>query len=409
MSCRANEPIKILAPHSFRAKLSRRALFQMGGAAAGLAIVAACGDDESPATQRRWHDSGTTAALRAGATGRRQRHRPGSTSDTATCRQQVVGSLEHVHVGRLQRPRHRRFAGREAPRRQDAGQLLHRATKTSSPSVEASKGTSGFDIVVPTGPYIPQMIQNGLLEKFDKTQAAQHGQRRPAVPRPRRGTPPTTTASARTGARRAGSTTRRRSRPRSRPGRTSSTCAKGEASGNCSVLDYAGQPRRHVLLGERHRLEHRGDRRSRRVREVPRRRVRHAHQGVRQLPQPTRSPRVRTPCRWRGTATPARPIRRSPTPAATSTTGCGVSARRTTELWMDNYCIAAGAPNPEAAHAWINWILIPEVSIKDLDYHGYNRGMKNMSQLLAELKPDLHVRRHDLLHGRAGRRRCRPR
>ena len=41
------EPIKILAPHSFREKLSRRALFQMGGAAAGLAIVAAaCGDDD---------------------------------------------------------------------------------------------------------------------------------------------------------------------------------------------------------------------------------------------------------------------------------------------------------------------------------------------------------------------------
>ena len=56
---------------------------------------------------------------------------------------------------------------------------------------------------------------------------------------------------------------------------------------------------------------------------------------------------------------------------------------------MDNYCIAAGAPNPDAAHAWINWILIPEVSIKDLDYHGYNSGMKNMSQLLNELKPDL--------------------
>jgi len=56
---------------------------------------------------------------------------------------------------------------------------------------------------------------------------------------------------------------------------------------------------------------------------------------------------------------------------------------------MDNYCIAAGAPNPDAAHAWIDWILIPEVSIKDLDYHGYNSGMKNMGDLLTELKPDL--------------------
>ena len=56
-----------------------------------------------------------------------------------------------------------------------------------------------------------------------------------------------------------------------------------------------------------------------------------------------------------------------------------------TELWMDNYCIAAGAPNPEAAHAWINWELVPEISIKDLSYHGYHTGMKKMDQLLKEL------------------------
>ena len=36
------EPIKILAPQGFRQKLSRRTLFQMGGAAAGVAILAAC-------------------------------------------------------------------------------------------------------------------------------------------------------------------------------------------------------------------------------------------------------------------------------------------------------------------------------------------------------------------------------
>jgi spermidine/putrescine transport system substrate-binding protein len=60
-----------------------------------------------------------------------------------------------------------------------------------------------------------------------------------------------------------------------------------------------------------------------------------------------------------------------------------------TELWMDNYCIAAGAPNAEAANAWINWDLIPEISIKDLSYHGYHTGMKNMSTLISEVAPDL--------------------
>jgi spermidine/putrescine transport system substrate-binding protein len=60
-----------------------------------------------------------------------------------------------------------------------------------------------------------------------------------------------------------------------------------------------------------------------------------------------------------------------------------------TELWMDNYCIPAGAPNPEAAHAWINWDLVPEISIKDLQYHGYHTGMKDMPSLIEQLAPDL--------------------
>ena len=60
-----------------------------------------------------------------------------------------------------------------------------------------------------------------------------------------------------------------------------------------------------------------------------------------------------------------------------------------TELFMDTFCIAAGSPNIEAAHSWINWILIPENSIRDLSYHGYNTGMKNMEQLISELAPDL--------------------
>jgi spermidine/putrescine transport system substrate-binding protein len=56
---------------------------------------------------------------------------------------------------------------------------------------------------------------------------------------------------------------------------------------------------------------------------------------------------------------------------------------------MDTYCVAAGAPNPEAAHAWINWLLVPEISIQDLQYHGYNTGMSNIDTLITELAPDL--------------------
>lgn len=51
-----------------------------------------------------------------------------------------------------------------------------------------------------------------------------------------------------------------------------------------------------------------------------------------------------------------------------------------TELWMDNWAIAAGAPHPEAAHAFINFSMTPENLELNLDYIGYNVGGKDMEQ-----------------------------
>ncbi|MEJ1156524.1 MULTISPECIES: extracellular solute-binding protein [Microbacterium] len=51
-----------------------------------------------------------------------------------------------------------------------------------------------------------------------------------------------------------------------------------------------------------------------------------------------------------------------------------------TELWMDNWAIAEGAPNPEAAHAFINDSMTPENLFLNLDYIGYNVGGKDMEQ-----------------------------
>ena len=64
------EPINILAPHSFRQALSRRALFQVGGAAAGLAIVAtACGSDsKTSSTTVAGGGGSTTTAVAGGST-----------------------------------------------------------------------------------------------------------------------------------------------------------------------------------------------------------------------------------------------------------------------------------------------------------------------------------------------------
>ena len=48
-----------------------------------------------------------------------------------------------------------------------------------------------------------------------------------------------------------------------------------------------------------------------------------------------------------------------------------------TELWMDNWAIAAGAPHPEAAHAFIDYSMSPESLSLNLDYIGYNVGGKD--------------------------------
>ncbi|WP_347755095.1 spermidine/putrescine ABC transporter substrate-binding protein [Agrococcus sp. ProA11] len=55
-----------------------------------------------------------------------------------------------------------------------------------------------------------------------------------------------------------------------------------------------------------------------------------------------------------------------------------------TELWMDNWAIAAGAPHPEAAHAFINWSMTPDAMLSNLDYIGYHVGGKDLEQVAAD-------------------------
>jgi spermidine/putrescine transport system substrate-binding protein len=41
------------------------------------------------------------------------------------------------------------------------------------------------------------------------------------------------------------------------------------------------------------------------------------------------------------------------------------------EVWADNWCIPASAPHPVAAHAWINWLLVPSTAMAEMNYHNY--------------------------------------
>ena len=155
-----NKPqqLRMLAPDSFREKLSRRAIFKMGSAAAGLAIVvAACGGDDKGSSTPSTDGGDTTptdgAALASGdwsrvinaATGTLAMYTWGDYNDPA-----IVGPLAESSIGISMKVDY--FNSNE--------DLI---TKLAS-----ANGSSGFDIVVPTGPYIPQMIDKGLIQKFDK-------------------------------------------------------------------------------------------------------------------------------------------------------------------------------------------------------------------------------------------------
>lgn len=47
-------------------------------------------------------------------------------------------------------------------------------------------------------------------------------------------------------------------------------------------------------------------------------------------------------------------------------------------IWMDNWAIAKGAKNIDAAYAFIDYVLRPEVSLAELSYNGYHTGVKDI-------------------------------
>ncbi len=51
-----------------------------------------------------------------------------------------------------------------------------------------------------------------------------------------------------------------------------------------------------------------------------------------------------------------------------------------TELWMDNWSITKGAKNAEAAHAFINFTMVPETQLVQLDYIGYHTGAADIEK-----------------------------
>lgn len=58
-------------------------------------------------------------------------------------------------------------------------------------------------------------------------------------------------------------------------------------------------------------------------------------------------------------------------------------------LFQDNWCIPVGAPNPSGAHDFINFVLDPAISFRELEYIGYNTAITGIEEKAKAAKLEL--------------------
>ena len=365
------QELRILAPDSFREKLNRRAFIKAGSATAGMAVVLmACGgsDSDSPvvcATEGAKEASGDWSRVINKSSGTLAMYTWGDYDDP-----ELVGALAESSLGVKMKVDY--FGSNE--------DLI---TKLS-----AGGGTnSGFDIVVPTGPYIVQMVEKGLIQKFDKSLLPNMVNVDPVFLSQAWDKNNDYSVCKNWGTTGFFYDTTKISKELNTWQDFLDACM-GEASGQCAVIDaapnYAGpyfwangidwntEDKAALDAAEKFLV----DELAQHVKAFDSYPSTKLAEGAYTLAMA-----------WNGDARQA--YFRIKDAGGTPENWRWVLGAPDTELFMDTFCIAAGSPNTEAAHAWINWILIPENSIKDLEYHGYHTGMKEMEQLISELAPDL--------------------
>jgi spermidine/putrescine transport system substrate-binding protein len=367
------QELRILAPDSFRDKLNRRAFIKAGTATAGMAVVLmACGgsDSDSPDTTAAAGDaakeaSGDWSRVINKSSGTLAMYTWGDYDDPA-----LVGALAESSLGVKMKVDY--FGSNE--------DLI---TKLAA----GGGSSSGFDIVVPTGPYIVQMVQKGLIQKFDKTLIPNMVNVDPAFLSQSWDKDNEYSVCKNWGTTGFFYDTTKISKELNTWQDFLDACM-GEASGQCSVIDaapnYAGpyfwangidwntEDKASLDAAEKFLVEE----------------LAQHVKAFDSYPSTKLAEGAYTlAMAWNGDARQA--YFRIKDAGGTPENWRWVLGAPDTELFMDTFCIAAGSPNTEAAHAWINWILIPENSIMDLEYHGYHTGMKEMEQLITELAPDL--------------------
>jgi spermidine/putrescine transport system substrate-binding protein len=366
--------LRMLAPDSFREKLSRRAFLQGGTALAGFALIAAaCGNSSSDdGATINTVDAGSTDGLASG--------------DWSRVINTASGTLAMYTWGDYNDPE---LVGALAASTLSVTMKVdyYGSNEDLITKLATSAGASGFDIVVPTGPYITQMVEKGLLQKLDKSLIPNMVNVDPLYLGQAWDTTNDYSVCKNWGTTGYFYDSTKISKELTTWQDFIDTCM-GEASGQCAVIDaapnYCGmwfwangidwntEDAASLDACEKFLVD-----------EFAQHIKAYDSYPSTKLAEGAYSIAMA----WNGDARQA--YTRIAEAGGNPEDWKWVLGAPDTELWMDNYCIPVGAPNPEAAHAWINWDLIPEVSIQDLSYHGYHTGMKDMSTLISEIAPDL--------------------
>jgi len=337
-----DEGLKILASPETAQRISRRAF--MGGslvaALSGGALLAACSNNS------------TTSSVAGGA--------------SATGSPALEDKLNFLHWAAYDDPKlFKKFT-------QEFGPVTSIDTYASNEEaitkLVAAAGTGGYDIVVPTGPYIPQMVANNLLQELDLSRIPNFSNLDPHFTN--QSWDPNNAHSV---CKDWGTVGWIYDKSQiSRPINTWSDfidVAMNEASGNMSLLDAQNE-----VMGvyfwangidwtttdpanldayEAWTLQM-----------APHVKKFESYPGYQFASGNYALSHV-----WNGDARQGFNSFKDP-----SQYGWGLGSPNT-ELWMDNWTIVQGAPHPDAAYAFINFILDPANSLQDMAFHGYNTGI----------------------------------
>ena len=255
---------------------------------------------------------------------------------------------------------------------------VYNSNEEAIAKLQAAGGTSGFDLIVPTGVYIPQMAADGLIADARQDAAHELREPRPDLPRPDVGPRQQLHGPEGLGLDRLDL---RQHRHHDAAQDVERLPRRGDGSGERADVGARHRPEPHAVIYfwangiDWTTTDTEG---ARRLRGLHRQ-----HARARTSRRSTRIPGINLTQGnyvlskvWNGDARQGLLAVDDPDKY---TWGLGAP---TTELWMDNCAIVKDAPNVDSAYDFIDFMLDPANSVIDLEFHGYNTALKDIESLL---------------------------